>query len=47
MLVLEAVSVLFDWLSPTPGLIQIFMCPSRDTVRTDSWVNIKPESGSV
>lgn len=29
------------------GLIQIFTCPSRHAVRIDSWVNSKPDKGSV
>lgn len=44
---LNMVSPLLDWLSETPGLIQILIFPSRQTVRTDSCVNITPERGSV
>lgn len=46
-LVLNTVSELLVWLSPWPGLIQIFACPSRQTVTMDSLVNIKPERGSA
>lgn len=42
-----ASSEIFDWLSAIPGLIQIFTYPSRQTVTTDSLVNIKPERGST
>ncbi|KAG5584379.1 hypothetical protein H5410_044813 [Solanum commersonii] len=35
-LVLNKESELLDWFSPKPGLIQILMCPSRQTVSTDS-----------